>query len=334
MTESRVRVALIGGGSMASNYHHPSLASLPDVELVAICDLIPEKAARAAERFQIPAVYSDYRRMLAEVEPQAVYALMPPMYLYEPALEVLKQGRHLFVEKPLSLTIHQARMLAYTAGEHNALTMVGFQRRFVPAMTALRARVEERGPIDFAEVAFLKATSDLEEAAGFYDGAIDQLTSDGIHAVDNLRWLCGGDVVDIHAHVRRRHVPGPIPNDYFAQVTFSTGAMGTVHYATSTGRRIFRAELHGKNITAYVDADRDSYVVADNAAPETTTSRNFGQSALRADEQLQPYHWLGFWHESRHFIDCIKAGRQPSSHFADALKTMELVDRIRAAGPD
>src|ERR1035437_5474089 len=112
MTESRVRVALIGGGSMASNYHHPSLASLPDVELVAICDLIPEKAARAAERFQIPAVYSDYRRMPAEVEPQAFSALIPPMYLYEPALEVLKQGRHLFVEKPLSLTIHQARMLA------------------------------------------------------------------------------------------------------------------------------------------------------------------------------------------------------------------------------
>ena len=334
MSVSRIRVALIGGGSMASNYHHPSLASLPDVELVAICDLVPEKAAQTAARFQIPSVYSDFRRMLAEVEPDAVYALMPPMYLYEPALAVLKQGRHLFVEKPLSLTIHQSRMLAYTAGEHNSLTMVGFQRRFVPAMTALRHRVEERGPIDFAAVDFLKATPDLSEVAGFYDGAIDQLTSDGVHAVDNLRWLCGGDVVEIQARVRRRHVPGPIPNDYFAHVTFSTGAMGTVRYATSTGRRIFRAEFHGKNVTAYVDADHESYVVADNAAPEVTTSREFGRAALRSGEELQPYHWLGFWHESRHFIDCVKAGQQPSSHFADAVKTMELVERIRAAGPD
>ena len=331
MSETRVRVALIGAGSMATNYHHPSLASLPDVELVAICDLIPEKASRAAERLQIPRIYDDYRRMLAEVESEAVYVLMPPQHVYEPALYVLNRGRHLFVEKPLGLTTHQAQMLAHTAAEHNCLSMVGFQRRFVPAMTLLRRRVEERGPIDFAEVAFLKSTSDLDQPADFYDGAIDQLTSDGIHAVDNLRWLCGGDVVDVHADVRRRHVPGPAPNGYFAFVTFSTGAVGTVHYSTTTGRRIFRAEIHGKNVTAYVDADRESFLVLDNGSPEVASSRDFGHSALRPAEELQPRHWLGFWHESRHFIDCVKAGRQPSSHFADAVKSMELVDRIRSA---
>jgi hypothetical protein len=43
--------------------------------------------------------------------------------------------------------------------------------------------------------------------------------------------------------------------------------------------------------------------------------------------------WLGFWHESRHFIDCFKEGRQPSSNFADAVESMGLVERIRAAWP-
>ena len=63
MPESRVRVALIGAGSMATRYHHPSLASLPDVELAAVCDLVPGKAERTAERFSIPRVYADYRRI-------------------------------------------------------------------------------------------------------------------------------------------------------------------------------------------------------------------------------------------------------------------------------
>jgi virulence factor len=334
LPESRVRVALIGAGSMATRYHHVSLASFPDVELAAICDLVPEKAERAAERFAISRVYTDYRRMLSDVEPQAVYALMPPQYLYEPALETLKQGRHLFIEKPLTLTTNQARMLAYVAGEHHSLTMVGFQRRFVPAVTALRRRVDERGPIDFAEVAFLKSTADLSQPAGFYEGAIDPLTSDGIHAVDNLRWLCGGTVVDVQANVRRLHIPGPIANEYFAVVTFSTGAVGTVRYALTTGRRIFRAEFHGKNVTAYIDADRDSYIVADDGPPEVTASREFGRSALRVGEELQPHHWLGFWHESRHFVDCLKAGIQPSSNFVDAVESMALVERIRAAWPE
>lgn len=333
MSDSLVRVALIGAGRMANTYHYPSLASFPDVELVGICDLIESKARETAQRLKIPPtrVYTDDQRMLAEVEPHAVYVLMPPQQLYEPASHVLTRGCHLFVEKPLALTTTQARMLSYLAAEHHCLTMVGFQRRFIPAATTLRARVEERGPIHFAAVSFLKATRDLGAPAGFYGGAIDPLTSDGIHAVDNLRWLCGGEVVDVHAEVRQRYVPGPVPNAFVALVSFSTGAVGTVHYNTVTGRRIFRAEFHGQNITAAVDADRESWLVADDGEPEITASREFGRACLRDGETLQPSHWLGFWHENRHFIDCIKEGRQPSTCFADAVKSMELVERILMA---
>ena len=46
----------------------------------------------------------------------------------------------------------------------------------------------------------------------------------------------------------------------------------------------------------------------------------------------EPLHWKGQWHENRHFIDCIKEGRQPLTNFADAAKTMELVERIHAVG--
>jgi virulence factor len=328
-----VRVALIGAGAMANRYHYPSLATFPDVELVALCDLVEDKAQQTAARLGIAPerVYSDYRRMLSEVQPRAVYVLMPPQHVYEPAMAVLKQGRHLFVEKPLALTTNQARELAYAAGQHGSLTMVGFQRRHIPAVTELRRRVEERGPIQFAEVAFLKSTRDLNVGTRFYDGAIDPLTSDGIHAVDNLRWLCGGEVEEVHASVARRFVPGPTPNAFFAQVGFSSGAVGTVHYNLVTGRRIFRTEFHGPNITAYVDADRESRLVADDGTPEVQPSQEYGRAALRAGEELKDYHWLGFWQESRHFIDSIKAGKQPTSHFADAVKSMELVERILRA---
>ncbi len=328
MTDTQVRVALIGAGVLANRYHYPAIASLPDVTIAAVCDLVEAKAQATATQFGIPRVYTDYRRMLAEVEPQAVYVIMPPQHLYEVAHAVLTQGCHLFVEKPLALTTVQARMLAYTAGIHHCLTMVGFQRRFIPAVTTLRQRVEARGPIQFAEVAFLKSTPDMSSSAGFYDGAIDPLTSDGIHAVDNLRWLCGGEVEEVRASVRQRYVPGPIPNTFFATVSFTSGAVGTIHYNAVTGRRIFRVEFHGPNITAYVDADRESFVVADDGEPEGASSASFARDALPAETALQSHHWLGFWHEHRHFIDCIKTGAQPSSHFADAVKSMALAERI------
>ncbi len=325
-----IRVGLVGAGAMANRYHYPSIASFPDVELAAICDLIEPKARQTAERFSIPRVYTDYKRMLDEVDPEAVWVLMPPQHLYEPVSTVLHQGRHVFIEKPLALTTTQARMLAYFAEEKGCITMVGFQRRFIPAITDLRARVEARGPIHHASVSFLKATPRLNQHAGLYDGAIDPLTSDGVHAVDNLRWLCGGEVVDVYATVRKRYVPGPIANEYLALVTFSTGAVGVLQFSYMTGRRIFRAEFHGQNVTAYVDADRESGIVFDNGEMEWRDSRTWGTAGGAAGTSSE--HWLGFWHENRHFVDCIQQGRQPSSCFADAVKTMELVERILQAG--
>jgi predicted dehydrogenase len=325
-----VRVALIGAGGMASRYHHPSLASFPDVEIAAICDMIEPKARQNAERFGIPKVYTNYKQMLEEVDPEAVWVLMPPQHLYEPAAAVLHQGRHLFIEKPLALTTVQARMLAYFAEERGCLTMVGFQRRHIPAMTDLRRRVEERGPIHQAFVKFVKATRDLNTTAGFYDGAIDPLTSDGIHAVDTLRWLCGGEVVNVTASVRTRYIPGPIPNEYIAMITFSTGAVGLLHSSYVTGRRIFCSEFHAQNATAYVDAEGESSIVFDDGPIEERSSKEWGTA--RGAKGDSPEHWLGFWHENRHFIDCIQSGTQPTSHFADAVKSMELVDRILHAG--
>jgi predicted dehydrogenase len=315
---------------MASRYHYPSLASFPDVELAAICDLVREKGEQAAQRFGIPRVYTDYRAMLEEVDPEAVWVLMPPQHLFEPASAVLQQGRHLFVEKPLALTNTQAGMLAYLAEQRRCLTMVGFQRRHIPAVVDLRRRVEERGPIHQATVSFLKATRDTGVPAGFYGGAIDALTSDGIHAVDNLRWLCGGEPVEVHAVVNTLYAPGPVTNDHIALITFSTGASGIVHYSLVTGRRIFRTEFHGRNITACVDADHESWIVSDDGEVEVRPSREWGTAGGAAGGS--PEHWLGFWHENRHFVDCVKSGTLPTSHFGDAVKTMQLVDRIMHAG--
>lgn len=329
----RVRVALVGAGVMAGRYHYPSLASFDDVELVGISDLIEAKARAMAATLGIPdeAVWTDYREMLSRTEPDAVYVLMPPQILYEPAHFALTHGCHLFVEKPLALTTTQARMLAYTAGEHGRLAMVGFQRRHIPAARAMRERVEARGPIHFADVSFLKSTADYTSPAAFYDGAIDALTSDGIHAVDTLRWLCGGEVEEVQVQARQRGVSGPIANAYSALVSFSTGAVGAVHYNLATGRRVFRTEFSSLNATAYVDADRECWFAADGVEEDVHSAREYGRSVLRPGEALEDRHWLGFWHEHRHFIDCVVSGDQPSSNFADAVKSMELVERIRLA---
>ena len=324
----KVRVGFIGAGNLANSIHYPCLASLPDVELVANCDLVVDKARETAERFGIPQTFTDYDEMLAEVDPQVVYVIMPPQDLFAPAAAVLQQGRHLFVEKPLGMTAKQAQMLAYFAQEHSCLTAVGFQRRHIPALTALKQRVEERGPIHQATVSFLKGVA---VGWGRYGGEIDSLTVNGIHAVDNLRFLCGGEVEEVSARVRTRYMPGPFPNEFSALVSFSSGAVGILSFSYVSCVGVFRAEFNGKNVSAYVDAARESYIKEGDGEREVHDSKEFGTTeGVSGDDNS--VNWMGFWHEDRHFIDCIKEGRQPLTHFADAVKTMELVEHIHRVG--
>ena len=330
----KVRVAFIGAGKQANWRHYPSVASLPDAEIVALADLDAVKAEETAKRWGVPRTYVSYERMVEEENPDAVYVIMGPQAVHDPLMHVLRRGKHVFIEKPPGVTLNEIQVFAHYAETNGCLSMVGFQRRFLPAMTALKARVEERGPIHSVAVANLKSINNFDAPAS--SGVLDQLTSDGMHAVDNLRWLAGGEVERVSSHARTRYVPGASANAVMALVEFDNGTVGQLHYSFATGGAplgegatapgIFRAEIYGRNITAYVDAERQSWIAADNQPPEVFDSSSFGKPFGKGHN-----YWLGFWHESRHFIDCVKAGVQPSSNFGDAVKTWDLIERIKAA---
>src|SRR5436305_1767226 len=124
MSDTRVRVAMIGAGAMANRVHYPSLASFADVEVAAVCDLDPQRLSATADRYGIERRYSDYRQMLEEVAPDAVYAIGQPHLMYDVWMGCLRQGCNLYVEKPPGITLHQARALVYMAEKNGCVTQV------------------------------------------------------------------------------------------------------------------------------------------------------------------------------------------------------------------
>lgn len=145
------------------------------------------------------------------------------------------------------------------------------------------------------------------------------LTSDAIHAVDFLRWA-GGEVKSLASDVRSLYAD--YPNSFNALLTFASGATGVLLTNWTVGRRFFTFELHAKGISAFCDPDDKGHLYADNE----TEGKHFDTREVAGSDQLYVYY--GFRAENRHFIDCVKAGAQPTSSFSDAVKTMELVDRI------
>ncbi len=314
----KVKVALIGAGGMANGVHYPSLAEMEDVEMAALCDLVPDKLEETARRFNIPRTYSDYREMVEKENPDAVYILMPPYHLFDAAVYCLKQGKHVFIEKPPAVTTFQIEELALLANEHNCLTMVGFNRRFCPVMVQAREMQQEAGELNLAVSTFYKAQPD----ALYYNGAIDVLHCDAIHAVDALRWM-GGEVMELSSHVGSSD--SPRMNRWIALTSFLGGATGVLLTNWDSGGRVHTFEMHAPGFSAFVNPDPGGDTVIYRAGQDPL--HILSEEAAGTDERHKVY---GFYGESRHFIDCIKQGEEPECSFDDAVGSMELADDILA----
>ena len=312
----KVNIALIGAGGMANGVHYPSLRECEDVNLVGLCDLVPSKLQATAERFEIDQTFTDYRQMLEQTSPDAVYILMPPQHLFPLAIHCLSQQLHVFIEKPPGVTLHQTKEMALAAEKNDCKTMVGFNRRFIPLLQKVKAIVEADGPIIQCMSTFHKNTPN----ALYYDGVIDVLTCDAIHAVDALRWLGGGDVKavasDINSFYSERE------NSFNALVKFTSGASGYLCTNWAVGGRIHTFEMHARGISAYINPDAGGSAVIHTSEGTTEITP---EEAADSDRQHRAY---GFYGESRHFVDCIQQDEQPLTCFSDAVKTMELVTAI------
>ncbi len=100
---------------MANSVHYPSLGSLTDVEIAGICDLDPERLNATADKYHVAGRFSDYRQMVEAIAPDAIYVIGQPQYMYDVWVWCLRHGLNLYIEKPMGITIHQARSLAYLA---------------------------------------------------------------------------------------------------------------------------------------------------------------------------------------------------------------------------
>lgn len=342
---AKIRVAMIGAGNMANRVHYPSLASFDDVEIAAICDVDAARLAQTADKYGVARRYADYRQMVHAVNPDAVYAVGPPHVMYDIWCWCLEQGLNLFIEKPMGITMHQARALLHLAQEHGCITQVGLQRRTCPLAVELRAQCLQRGPIVHAVCTFYKAQT------AHYLGARDHMMDDGVHAIDTLRWMCGGDVVQVQSIARRVHTADI--NFFTALLEFERGATGVLMNSWSSGRRIFRVEMHGPGVCAEAELEDKGRLHLDG----DTNGIEYESRAVAGSPEFHVFG--GFMAKNREFIDVILSAKRahslagsatgaaippsthllhgaaqaiplPSSHFGDAIKTMAVAEQILA----
>ena len=151
-TQRTLRIALIGCGQIA-DAHLQEIARLRRASVVAVCDVYRDLAYQAAARFGNPAIYDDHRLMLGEVRPDVVHVTTPAHTHHRLAIEALRTGCHVYVEKPLALDVAEVDEIMTAAEAADRLVCVGHDQLYDPAWLECRRRIEagEIGPVRHVE---------------------------------------------------------------------------------------------------------------------------------------------------------------------------------------
>ncbi len=136
-----IRAGLIGCGSLSLIGILPQLAE-PDakerIELVAVCDVNEDRARETAARFGVPDAYADYRDLIARDDVELVLVITPIEYHYPIAMDALRAGKHVYVQKTMATTYAEAREMVETARERGLTLVAAPGQMLAPAMQAMK----------------------------------------------------------------------------------------------------------------------------------------------------------------------------------------------------
>lgn len=151
----KVRIGIIGCGGIANGKHLPSLSTVEDVELVAFCDLIPERAEAAKEKYGTPGakVFTDYKELLKLSDIDVVHVLTPNREHADITIDALRAGKDVMCEKPMAKTAADAYRMCEAAKETGRKLTIGYQHRHKPEAVCAKQAIEsgELGEIYYAK---------------------------------------------------------------------------------------------------------------------------------------------------------------------------------------
>jgi len=313
-----LKLGFIGAGEMATWAVYPALHLAP-IALRAVCDLDEARAKSVAARFGAGRWYTDYRRMWAQEDLEALVVQMHPGPRHSIVLEALEAGYHVFIPKPPATSLAGTIELAKAARRANRTLMVNFQRRFSFGVTRARKII--------ATPAFGRLTQVLcSSCSGTYGGARGRHHADAVqaylldfavHHLDLARWL-GGEVAKLA--VFHQTIDDGIA--LALALEFRGGAVGSLQL---NSQRVWHRNYDRIEITG-----QGEYVVLDGlwTFKHYTGDRN-SFSENYSDERSGEL--TGDGPALVEFVEAIREGREPIASIADSVETMRLLQAILEA---
>ena len=192
----KIKVAVIGCGTIANAAHIPSYLNCPDAEIKYFCDIIPERADEAVKKYGCGTAVYDYHEILHDPEIQAVSVCTPNLMHSTIACDFLRAGKNVLCEKPAARIYSEAKMMQEVQHETGKVLNIGVVNRFNTAVNKIRDLIAagELGEVYHVYVSFRSRRSIPGLGGAFTTKAIaggGALIDWGVHYLDIVMYCCG-----------------------------------------------------------------------------------------------------------------------------------------------
>lgn len=239
---AKLRVAVLGAGSHATNEFLPALARR-NVEFRGIASATGVRAVALGKKYGFAFVSADVSEVLSDAQTDAVFILTRHDSHADLAAAALAAGKHVFVEKPLAIDRAQLERVESAFVNDSQVLMVGFNRRYAPLALSLHKMFESRAqPMSIvyrANVGYRPPQHWLHHARE--GGGV--IVGEACHHIDFCRWLVGSQVVSIDVRCLGGSAAGYLREDnVHVTLGFADGSLATVMYL-SNGSKAFPGEV-------------------------------------------------------------------------------------------
>lgn len=330
-----MKYALIGCGRIATN--HVTAAVNNNLEIVAVCDVVPEKMEAILEKHNLTDEksikrYTDYKKMLEENDLELVSIATESGKHAAIALDAIDAGVNVIIEKPMAMNMADAEEIIKRAAEKHVKVSACHQNRFNVAIQEVRKAIEGNR---FGKLSHASINVRWNRNKGYYDQAPWRGTweEDGgclmnqcIHGIDLLRWMMGDEVVEVYGATRQQF------HDYLeaedvgvAVVKFKNGAIGTIEGTTNVYPQNLEETLYlfGENGTVKVGGKSTNTIDVWDFKDETAED----QKNKGLEEETSNVYGNG--HTSL-FADVIEAIKEDRAPYVDGVAGRNALEMVLA----
>jgi predicted dehydrogenase len=357
--KDQFRVGVIGCGLIAQTMHLPVLRELPEARIEALCDISPGTVSAVADRLGVAKRYTDYGKLLADEDVDAVAVLTYDHY--DVVAAAISAGKHVLIEKPLAFTVDEGRALVDLAERHDVTAMVGYMKLYDPGLEFATERIRAGGAArsihvhDFGgrrealarhDIEVLRVpdlSADAAERARKFSSVVEARVAEALgeshagyaHLFVHVLMLGCHDMA-----VLRRAV-GPPGRVLHAQAVGARRVLAVLEYPEEAPCvfEVGVSQLHDwwdEYLAVYADSQEVRVEFANPFYPylPTTVRIKDHVEGKPSERSVRLSHDYGFRRQWLHFFDCIESRATPRTPLADALQDIQLaVDMVRAMPP-